>query len=37
MGADAYKAIMAKIKAYEDNYRSEGLSNTTDVEGCNAP
>ena len=34
MGPDAYKAIMVKIKAYEENYRRfEGLSNITDVEG----
>ena len=29
---------MAKTEAYEENYRGfEGLSNTTDVEGCKAP
>ncbi len=38
VGADAYKAIMAKIEAYKENYRRfEGLSNGTDVEGCKAP
>lgn len=36
-GADAYKAVMAKIEVYEENYRRfEGLSNGTDLEGCKA-
>ncbi len=36
-GADAYKAIMAKIEGYEENYgRFEGLSNGTDLKGCKA-
>lgn len=36
-GADAYKAVMAKIEVYEENYRRfEGLSNDTDLEGCKA-
>ena len=38
MGADAYKAIIIKIKTYEENYRRfKRLSNTTDIKGCKAP
>ena len=36
VGAEVYKAIMAKIEAYEDSDRRfEGLNNSTDVDGCN--
>ena len=35
IGATVYKAIMAKIEAYEESDRSfEGLNNSTDVDGC---
>ena len=38
VGANIYKAIMAKIETYEGKYRRfEGVSNSTDVEGCKAP
>ena len=38
VGANIYKAIMAKIKTYKGKYmRFEGVSNSTDVEGCKAP
>ena len=38
IGTDAYKAIMAKIEAYEENYKKyEKISNSTDVEGYQAP
>ncbi len=37
MGAEVYKAIMAKIEAYEESDRRfERLNNSTDVEGCKA-
>ena len=36
MGAEVYKAIMAKIEAYEESDRRfEGLNNSTDIDGCN--
>lgn len=34
IGSDAYKAVMAKIEAYRENYtKYEKISNSTDVEG----
>lgn len=34
VGADAYKAVMAKIEVYKENYRRfEGLSNSTILRG----
>ena len=34
--AEVYKAITAKIEAYEESDRRfEGLNNSTDVDGCN--
>lgn len=36
VGAEVYKAIMAKIEAYEESDRRvERLNNNTDVDGCN--
>ena len=36
VGTEVYKAIMAKIEAYEESDRRfEGLNNSTDVDGCN--
>ena len=38
IGTDAYAAIMAKLKAYDENYRKyEKISNSTDVDGYVAP
>lgn len=38
VGTDAYKAIMGKIQTYGENYpKYEKLSNSTDVEGYQAP
>ena len=38
IGSDAYKGIMGKIEAYRENYKKyEKLSNSTDVEGYQAP
>ena len=38
IGSDAYKAVMGKLKAYDENYRKyEKLSNNTDVDGYQAP
>jgi NAD(P)-dependent dehydrogenase (short-subunit alcohol dehydrogenase family) len=38
IGTDAYKAIMAKLKAYDENYtKYEKISNSTDVDGFEAP
>ena len=38
MEMDAYKATRAKTEAYGGTYgRFEGLSSSTDVEGCKAP
>lgn len=38
VGTDAYKAIMTKIKTYDENYKKyEKLSNSTDVDGYKAP
>ena len=35
IGATVYKAIMAKIEAYEESDRGfERLTNSTDIEGC---
>ena len=35
VGATVYKAIVAKIEAYEESDRRfERLNNSTDVEGC---
>ena len=37
IGTDAYKAIMAKIEAYGENYKKyEKISNSTDVDGYKA-
>lgn len=34
VGSDAYKAILAKIEAYKENYtKYEKISNSTDVDG----
>lgn len=38
IGTDAYKAVMAKIQTYGENYKKyEKISNSTDVEGYQAP
>ena len=38
VGSDAYTAILAKIKAYGENYKKyEELSNSTDVDGYVRP
>ena len=38
IGTDAYKAIMAKIESYGENYKKyEEISNSTDVDGYKAP
>ena len=38
IGSDAYKAVMAKIDTYSQNYKKyEQISNSTDVDGYQRP